>query len=236
MKFILILFITALFLPNIESNTYNLQLKDILSTEVCSTGWFIFDAELNMPIKDPMSVQYLFQVALRASEGAGVSSCFIMYFEGKTDAKVGCITTDFHLRLYQVVPSRIKASYNLNGHTINVLPYSIKTPFQITTGSELYFYSTVYEIKLNFAKADETKNLEFYLVKQTSSANYAFTLDDINIECTVKEGKKLVCPVTAKNLIQESNHMYQAYIKDSNKNKKKNYFVNPIEVTLQYIK
>ena len=236
MKIILILFITALFFPNIESNTYNLQLKDILSTEVCSTGWFIFDAELNIPIKDPITTEYLFKVTLRSPNGGAYSSCFLIHFEGKTDAKVGCITRDWHLRLYQVVPSMVKVSYNLNAHTINVLPYSIKTPFQITTGSELYFYSPVYEIKLNFAKADETSTLEFYLVSQTSSANFSFNLDDIKIECTVKDGKKLLCPVTAENLIQEKNYIYQVYIKDSINRKKKNYFVNPIEVTLQYIK
>ena len=38
----------------------------------------------------------------------------------------------------------------------------MKTAFEVISGTELYYYSTVYEIKLDFTKADETKNLEFY--------------------------------------------------------------------------
>ena len=236
MKSILILFITALFLPNIESNTYNLQLKDILSTELSSTGWFILDAELNMPIKGSVNGQYFFQVLHRNSNGQGYSTCFLIHFEGKTDAKVGCIIENFPETVYQVVPSKKSAYHMLSGHTINVLPYSIKTPFQVTGGSQNDYYSTVYEIKLNFAKADETSTLEFYLVSKTSSAIYIITLDDIKIECTVKEGNKIFCPVTAQNLIQEKKHTYEAYLIDSKNKKKKNYFINPIEATLQYIK
>ena len=43
---------TVLFLPNIESNIYSLQIKELLTQEVCSNGIFILDAELNIPIKD----------------------------------------------------------------------------------------------------------------------------------------------------------------------------------------
>ena len=103
-------------------------------------------------------------------------------------------------------------NYKLYGHTLNLLAYSIKTPFQITSGSELYYYTTVYEIKLNFTKADEKKNLEFYLSSETSSKTQTVYLDDIKIECTVKNGNKLLCPINAKNMIQESNHKYQVYL------------------------
>ena len=90
MKSILILFIISLFLPSIKSNTYNLQLKDALSTEICSNGYYVLDAELNMPIKDPVTAEWLFKVALRNNEGGlGYSSCFLIHFEGQTAAKVG---------------------------------------------------------------------------------------------------------------------------------------------------
>jgi len=238
MKNILILFIISLFLPDIESNTYNLQLKDVLSTEVCSTGYFIIDAELNMPIKDPVTAECFFKVTFRTSDGqtAGFSSCFLLHFEGKTAAKVGCITDNFHQVLFQITPSKVKVPHKLYGHTINLLPFTLKTPFQVISGSETNYYSLTYEIKLNLSKADETSTLEFILTYSTSSTKYPIVLDDIKIECTVKEGKKIFCPVTAKNLIQEKNHIYQPYLIDSNNRKKKNYFVNPIEVTLNYIK
>ena len=132
----------------------------------------------------------------------------------KLQAKVGCIAEKFPQVLFQIVPSYAKISYNLYGHTINVLPYSLKTPVQVKSGSETNYYSLVYEIKLNLAKADETSTLEFILTFSTSSANYTIVLDDIKIECTVKEGKKIFCPVTAKNLIQERNHIYQPYLID----------------------
>ena len=236
MKSILILFITALLLPNIESNTYNLQLKDVISTEVCVNGYFVLDAELNMPIKDPVTLEYLFKILLRNNGGGGYTSCFLIHFEGQTAVKVGCIAPNWSLTLFQVLPSTLKTPYNLYGHTINLLPYSLKTPFQVSGGSQLDYYSTIYEIKMNFAKAEEESTLEFYLISKTSSTTHAIYLDDIKIECTVKDGKKLICPVTAKNLIQERNHIYQANLIDSKSKIKKNHFVNPIEVTLQYIK
>ena len=52
MKSIFILFITTLLLPNIESNTYNLQIKEILTQEACVYGLFVLDAELNTPMKE----------------------------------------------------------------------------------------------------------------------------------------------------------------------------------------
>ena len=237
MKTILILLIIVLFLPNIESNIYSLQIKELLTQEVCSNGIFILDAELNIPIKDTVISENSFQLFLRNSNGEeGYASCFVLHYEGKTSAKVGCTTLKFSQAVYQIIPFTEKKIDNfLYKHTLN-LAYSMKTAFKVISGTELYYYSTVYEIKLDFTKTDETKNLEFYLVSKTSSAKYSFTLDDIKIECTVNEGTKLLCPVTAKNLIQERNHTYQAYLIDSNKNKKKNYFINPIEATLQYIK
>ena len=237
MKKILIVFITVLFLPYIESNNYNLQIKEILTKEVCSNGILILDAELNIPIKDKATLEKPLKVFLRNSnEDQGYTSCFLLHFEGKTSAKVGCDIIDFSQALYQLTPLTSTVNYKLYGHTLNLLAYSVKTPFQITSGSELYYYTTVYEIKLNFTKADEKKNLEFYLSSETSSKTQTVYLDDIKIECTVKNGNKLLCPITAKNVIQENNHKYQVYLIDSNKNKKINYLVNPIEVTLQYNK
>ena len=55
MKSFLIVFILALLLANTESNTYNLQIKELLSQDICTTGLFILDAELNMPIKDSLT-------------------------------------------------------------------------------------------------------------------------------------------------------------------------------------
>ena len=49
------------------------------------------------------------------------------------------------------------------------------------------------------------------------------------------KGIKLLCPIIAKNLKQERNHIYQANLVDTNSKIKHNYFLNPIEVTLQYI-
>ena len=102
---------------------------------------------------------------------------------------------------------------------------------------ELYYFTPSYEIKLNFMKSSESSVLEFYLFSQTSSLEKSIVaLDEIGILCTVNEGIKLFCPVTAKDLKQEKTHIYQPYLVDTNGKVKKNFFVNPIEVTLAYIK
>ena len=238
MKSILILFIIALFLPNIESNTYELQIKELLTQDVCNYGIFVLEAELNMPIKDPVTSETFFKIFLRNSIGEqGYTVCFLLHYPGKTAAKVGCIIPGFSEAVYQILTLNAKAFYNLYGHTINFLPYSIKTPFVVKTGMELYYFTPTYEIKLNYLKADETSILEFYLFSETSSLEKSIVaLDEIGFMCTVKEGTKLFCPVTAKDLKQEKKHIYQPYLIDTNGKVKKNIFVNPIEITLQYIK
>ena len=237
MKSFLIFFIVALFLPSIESNTYNLQIKQLLTTEVCSIGIFVLDAELNIPIKESLNYDAFFKVYLRNSNShQGYTGCFLLHFPGIIEVKVGCILPGFEEAIYQVLPYTSTVSYSYYGHTINILPFVIKQPFVIKTGLELYYFSPVYEIKLNFAKADEGTILELYLFSETSSLEKSIVaLDDISFQCAVYQGIKLLCPIIAKNLKQERNHIYQANLVDTNSKIKHNYFLNPIEVTLQYI-
>ena len=239
MKTIIILFITALFLPNIESNTYNLQIKEILTQEACSYGIFVLDAELNKPLKEEANSDEFFNIYLRNSNGnEGYTSCFLFHFPETTAAKVGCIIYEFPEAVYQILPTTETKSYKLYGHTINILPYSIKMPFWIIYGLELYYYSPKYEIKLNFETEDEEGNLEFYLFSRTSEQNYGeyitILLDNISFECRIGM-LKLTCHVKAKDFIQEREHIYMPNLIDSYDSVKRNYFVNPVEITLEYI-
>ena len=236
----ILFFFTALFLPNIESNTYNLQIKYLLTKEACSRGIIVLDAKLNIPIKDEVTSDKFFPVFLRNSNGnQGYIECFLLYFPGTTAAKVGCIILYLEEAVYQILPTTKTESYTLYGHTISVLPYSIKIPFLIRYGLEFYYFSPIYEIKLNFLKEDEENYLELYLFSPTSEHNIGkyiiIALDNIRIECKIIGGIKLLCPVTANNLIQERNHTYTPYLLDTNSKLKINYFLNPIEITLEYI-
>ena len=239
MKSIFILFITAMFLPNIESNTYNLQIKGLLTQETCSFGIFVLDAELNIPMKDEATSDKFFKIYLRNSNGnEGYTSCFLLHFPGTISAKVGCIIYEFAEAVYQILPATQTESYTLYGHTINILPYSIKIPFWIKVGFEFYYYSPKYEMKLNFAKKDEESNLEVYLFSPTSETNIGkymiILLDNIRFECYAIGGIKLFCSVKAKDLVQERKHIYIPKVIDTNGNVKRNYFVNPVEITLEY--
>ena len=60
MNSFLILFIISLFLNNVETNTYNLKIKSLLTPNVCCYGMFILDAELNIPIKDSLKSELFF--------------------------------------------------------------------------------------------------------------------------------------------------------------------------------
>jgi hypothetical protein len=236
MKSIFILFITSLILPNFESNTYNLQIKELLTQDVCSIGIFVLDAELNIPMKDKVNSDKFFPVFLRNSKGSqGYTACFLLHYPETTAAKVGCIIPGYEEAVYQILPFTQTGSYTLYGHTINVLPYAIKTPFVMKAGLELYYFSPIYEIKLNFVKADETINLELYYFTQTSDTYSIIGFDNVGLACTVSGGNKLLCPVIAKNLVQERKHIYTPNLIDTNGKVKKNYFVNPVEITLEYI-
>ena len=237
MKIYFLFLIVALLFSNSESNTYNLQIKDILTQDVCSYGIFVLDAELNMPIKDALNIDSHFKLYVRNSKSVqAYTECFLMHFPGVTTAKVGCYIPGVQENVFQIVPVTETGSYTLYGHTINILPYSIKQPFSVKAGLELYYYTPYYEIKKYFLKKDEISILEFYLFSKTSSQDMLVYLDKILIECRVNSGIKLVCPVIAKGFVQERNHIYEANLIDTNKKIKKNYFVNPIEIILEYIK
>ena len=241
MKSIFILFITTLFLPNIESNTYNLQIKEILTQEACACGLFVLDAELNTPMKEEIKPDKGFKLYLRNSIGKeGYTDCFLFHYPETTAVKIGCVIYDFNEAVYQILSTTETKSYTLYGHTINILPYSIKMPFWIINGLEFYYYSPKYEIKLNFLKEDEESNLEFYLFAGGSDLvriSITILLDDISFDCKCLDGQpiKLFCPVKAKDFIQEREHIYMPNLIDTNGRVKRNYFTNPIEITLEYI-
>ena len=113
-------------------------------------------------------------------------------------------------------------------------------PFWIINGLEFYYYSPKYEIKLNFLKEDEESNLEFYLFAGGSDLvriSITILLDDISFDCKCLDEQpiKLLCPVKAKDFIQEREHIYMPNLIDTNGRVKRNYFTNPIEITLEYI-
>ena len=237
MKIYLLFLIVGLLFSNIESNTYNLQIKDILTQDVCSYGLFALDAELNMPIKDALNIESHFKIYVRNSKSVQeYTECFLMHFPGVTTAKVGCYIPGAQENVYQILPVNETRSYSLYGHTINILSYLVKKPFTVKKGLELYYYTPYYETKKYFLKKDEISILEFYLFSKTSSEDMLVYLDKILIKCRVNSGIKLVCPVIAKGFVQERNHIYEANLIDTNKKIKKNYFVNPVEIILEYIK
>lgn len=236
MKSFLILFIMSLFLTNVETNTYNLKIKSLLTPNVCCYGMFILDAELNIPIKDSLKSDKFFPVALRNSNShQGGTACFLVHFPGVTSAKVGCIIPGFEQAVYQILPFTQTGSYTLYGHTINVLPYTIKDPISMVAGIEMYYFSPTYEIKMNFKSLNEQGTLEFLLFTDVSGEKVIIAIDEILLACNVKNGNQLKCPVVAKGFVQERKHLYQPYILDTNKKVKKNYFINPIEITLEYL-
>ena len=158
-----------------------------------------------------------------------------MHFQGVTSVKVGCMVDDYEEALYQILPHTETKYYTLYGHTINVLPYSIKKPFIVLDGLEFYYYTPIYEIRMNFRDFNEEQNLKFYLFSKTSLAKITICLDRILIECTVNNGMELKCPIIPRILVLEKNHFYEPYILDTNNKIKRNYFVNPIEINLQFL-
>ena len=91
----------------------------------------------------------------------------------------------------------------------------------------------------NHAKEDEENSLEYHLFAQAIKDHVGqytiIFLDDIRIDCKIIGGINLDCLIKAKDLVQERKHIYIPKVIDSNGSVKRNYFVNPVEITLEYI-
>jgi hypothetical protein len=117
---------------------------------------------------------------------------------------------------------------------MNILPFNLSKSFYINDGNEFYFYS-LKKIKLFFV-GDNDYNLVTFDLFDTKEKETVIYLEDIPFPCKAS-GIYMKCNISAYDLPKENRFQsLNVYIKDSNGNKKHNYFVYPIDIILDYVK
>ena len=116
---------------------------------------------------------------------------------------------------------------------LRIDPSQIDTTFEVTTGSEVYFYD--YEKKdEDFECPEHIEDIEFSLFEPASGYQTIY-FDNIPIECYAIN-LKLTCNLFTSMFPGDKKvQIYNVYIKDSLGNKKRNYFVQPVNITFNYL-
>ena len=239
MKDYLILYVFALcfFFSNAISNV---RVIFILTPKVASNGLLILSTSgLNVALKKE-DKQKLNQFQLRIQRldnNFQVSLyCFLYQFEDQLSARIGCPTRGLTPGTYKLIPystTFFLVTENSLRAQIRIDVANIGGTFEITTGNELYFYD--YEKKEeNFEYSGHIEDIEFSLFEPASGPKTIY-FNNIPITCYAVQ-YKLTCNLYSyKFPSNRKTQNYSVIIMDSLGNKKANYFVQPVQINLNYL-
>ena len=221
----------------------NVRITRILTPRVASNGLLILDTGgLNLVLKkeDNQNInQFQLKLTRLNYNTLYTLSCFLYQFENKDSStpKIGCRTRGLPQGTYKVSP--LSTTVNLVvGKAIflrvivRINPSEITGTFQITEGNELYFYD--YKAKdEDFEHTGHIEDIEFSLFEPVTGQVKIY-FDNIPIDCFATK-YKLTCNLYASKFQRVRNRNYLVYTTDSAGNKKRNYFVLPVKITLNYL-
>ena len=239
MKDYLILYVFALcfFFSNA---IINVRVTKVLTPKVASFGLLILDTSgLNVVLKKE-DKQQLGQFPLRVQRLNSNSQinlyCFIYQYKDQLTSRIGCFTRFLDPGTYKLHPFSITVSLKTENSLLTqlrIMQSNIAGTFEVTTGTEFYFYD--YQKKTeNFEFSGHVEDIEFSLFESFSGSQTIY-FNDIPITCKAIQ-YKLICNLYSYNFpSNRKTQIYSVYIKDSLGNKKYNYFVHPVEITLNYL-
>lgn len=232
---ILCLFALSLFLVNSQ---YNVRITDLLTPVVASDGFLILDTRgLNFPLRminRPEQNQFQLIVTNEEDNSSTKLSCFLYQFESlsRDSAKIGCRTRGLAPGKYSINPLSDKLLFSAVRKSITLLPFTIVDTFEVTEAKEVYFYEYD-DNDEDFERSTDRDDIDFHLFEPTSEAQEIY-FEDIPVKCRPSY-YELKCPVTPKTFDQAKRRQtYTIFIKDTNGLKKRNYFVHPATITLEY--
>ena len=237
----LYVFVLSFFFSNDIPISY-VEVTRVLTPKVASNGLLILDMlafrillikEVNHKIN-----QFQLKVQNLKSNAETTLSCFLFQNEDKVvrAIKAGCYTKGLTPGNYIISPVSIKATVmtveSLRAQ-IRIDPSDIDTKFEVIEGSEVYFYD--FETKdEDFEYPGHIEDIEFSLFEPASGYQTIY-FDNIPIECYAVQ-YKLTCNLFTSMFANDKRvQIYNVYIKDSAGNKKRNYFVQPVNITLNYL-
>ena len=218
------------------------RITGVLTPKVASNGLLILDMlPLKITLKKEINHkinQFQLNVQNLKTNTQTTLSCFLFQFDDKvvTATKAGCYTKGLTPGKYIIKPigTMITVVTEQPLRTkLKVDPSEIVTTFEVTTGNELYFYD--YERKEeDFEYSGHVEDIEFSLFEPASGTKTIY-FNDIPINCYAVQ-YKLTCNLYSSMFPNNrKSQTYSVYIKDSLGNKKRNYFVLPVQITLKYL-
>ena len=238
MKDYLILYVFTLcfFFSNAE---FNVRVIIVLTSKVASNGILILETiGLNEYLKKE-DYRYINHFPLRVQEINDKSltylTCFLYQFEDQYRTRIGCHTKGLTPGKYQLYPYTTSISLVTKNSSFLIQISIVETDraFEVTTGNELYFYD--YEKKEeDFEYSGHIKDIEFSLFEPVSGQTTIY-FGNIPIACNAVISK-LTCKLYSNKFPSNKKiQTYDVFIKDSLGNLKKNYFVRPVQITLNYL-
>ena len=240
MKYSFALYLFALSLIIVKSQT-PVVLTSVLTKTVPSNGMLIFDASgFNFPLYNGRFVPGTLNLVVtnQKSQKPYSLNCFLYQFEGRLNLgtpKVGCVTKNLEEGEYTLEPFADPINFREARTNFALQPFSGTLSFSVFTGSELYFYEDDVTPDEEFEYRNDYEDTDFtlfeYSQRQTTTTIY---FDNIPVTCYTF-GAKLRCSLRADQFQQVRYKEYTVNIKDSANNLKRNYFVNPFLITLEYL-
>ena len=232
---ILYLFALSLFLANAQ---YKVQVTKILTEQVASDGFLILETSgLNLPLRirsRPNLNQFQLTLASEFNYTEETVSCFVYQFEHPhySPSKIGCRVRGLLPGRYSINPLSVDLTLEVGYRkTITVLPFNVAGTFEVTEGTELYFYD--YDDKdEDFENSYESEDIEFNLFEVASGTEEIY-FDDIPVQCYLSL-YRMKCNLYPDMFPYERFQTYNVFIKDSEGNLKRNHFVLPVDINMYY--
>ena len=237
--FIVILFISFNFI-NLQKGEYQVKITNILSKDISYGGYLFLETDGHLVPYMSFNQENIFALSIINDEDKSISrlTCFFYKYEKfYGPAKIACEVNSLKVKpgKYHLLPIENVYSFLFDEEYImNILPFNLSKSFYINDGNEFYFYS-LKKIKLFFV-GDNDYNLVTFDLFDTKEKEAVIYLEDIPFPCKAS-GIYMKCNISAYDLPKENRFQsLNVYIKDSNGNKKHNYFVYPIDILLYYVK
>lgn len=242
MRYTFALCIFALFLIIVKSQSqYPVNLVKVLTERVPSDGMLIFDsAGFSFPLYDGrfMPGNFRLSVINEVTQVKTDLDCFLYQFEGRAylgTPKVGCLTRNLEVGDYYLAPFEVPIPFYEARTRFVLQPFSGQFNFTVFKGSELYFYEDDGTPDEEFEYRTEYEDIDFDLFEYVQTpAPITIYFDQIPVGCRTF-GAKLRCSLRANQFDQVRYKRYNVFLKDSENNVKRNYFVNPVSITLEYL-
>ena len=231
----------------------NARITTVLTPKVASNGLLILNTStLPVLLKKDANNQFKLTVQNLNTNAQTTLSCFLFQFEEEEEEeekkekvlklskipipKAGCFTKGLKPGKYLINPISIVATVVTKDPLrakLRIDPSQVDTTFEVTSGSEMYFYDYGKKDE-NFEFPGHYEDIEFSLFEPASGFQTVY-LGDIPIECYAVN-LKLTCNMLASMFPGDKKvQIYNVYIKDSLGNKKRNYFVQPVNITFNYL-